>query len=66
MDFVKAPDFKQWLVGFKARIRQSQIKAAVSCSIFTKCKSIHEALFYVQKTIDNGFRQQILTDAIYV
>jgi len=29
MDIVKDPDFKQWLVGFKARIRQSQIKAAV-------------------------------------
>ena len=29
MDFTKDPDFKQWLVDFKARIRQSQIKAAV-------------------------------------
>ena len=29
MDFAKNSDFKQWLVDFKSRIRQSQIKAAV-------------------------------------
>ena len=28
--------------------------------IFTKCKSIHEALFYVQKTIDNGWSRAVL------
>ena len=28
--------------------------------IFTKCKSIHEALFYVQKTIDNGWSRSVL------
>ena len=27
--FTKAPDFKQWLVDLKSRIRQSQIKAAI-------------------------------------
>jgi predicted nuclease of restriction endonuclease-like (RecB) superfamily len=28
--------------------------------IFTKCKSVHEALFYVQKTIDNGWSRAVL------
>ncbi|MDR1115369.1 MAG: DUF1016 N-terminal domain-containing protein [Tannerella sp.] len=28
--------------------------------IFTKCKSIHEALFYVQKTIKNGWSRAVL------
>ena len=28
-DFKKDPDFKQWLVELKARIRQSQIKAMI-------------------------------------
>jgi predicted nuclease of restriction endonuclease-like (RecB) superfamily len=28
--------------------------------IFTKCKSVHEALFYVQKTIDNGWSRSVL------
>lgn len=28
--------------------------------IFTKCKSIHEALFYVQKTIKNGWSRAML------
>ena len=28
--------------------------------IFTKCKSVHEALFYVQKTIKNGWSRAIL------
>ena len=30
--------------------------------IFTKCKSVHEALFYVQKTIDNGWSRAVLTN----
>jgi len=29
MNFIKDPDFKQWLVNLKARIRQSQIKAMI-------------------------------------
>ena len=29
MDSLKNPDFKQWLVDLKVRIRQSQIKAAI-------------------------------------
>jgi len=28
--------------------------------IFTKCKSVHEALFYVQKTIQNGWSRSVL------
>ena len=28
--------------------------------IFTKCKSVHEALFYVQKTIENGWSRSVL------
>ena len=28
--------------------------------IITKCKSVHEALFYVQKTIDNGWSRAVL------
>jgi predicted nuclease of restriction endonuclease-like (RecB) superfamily len=28
--------------------------------IFTKCKSVHEALFYVQKTIQNGWSRAML------
>ena len=28
--------------------------------IFTKCKSVHEALFYVQKTIENGWSRAVL------
>jgi predicted nuclease of restriction endonuclease-like (RecB) superfamily len=28
--------------------------------IFTKCKSIHEAMFYVQKTIDNSWSRSVL------
>ena len=32
--------------------------------IFTKCKSIHEALFYVQKTIDNGWSRAVLMNFI--
>ena len=28
--------------------------------IFTKCKSVHEALFYVVKTIDNGWSRSVL------
>jgi predicted nuclease of restriction endonuclease-like (RecB) superfamily len=28
--------------------------------IFTKCKSIHEALFYIRKTIDNGWSRAVL------
>jgi predicted nuclease of restriction endonuclease-like (RecB) superfamily len=28
--------------------------------IFTKCKTVHEALFYVQKTIDNGWSRAVL------
>ena len=28
--------------------------------IFTKCKSVHEALFYVQKTIQNGWSRAVL------
>ena len=28
--------------------------------IFTKCKTIHESLFYVQKTIDNGWSRSVL------
>ena len=29
MEFIKTPDFKQWLVELKTRIRQSQLKAAI-------------------------------------
>ncbi|MCL2097974.1 MAG: PDDEXK nuclease domain-containing protein [Bacteroidales bacterium] len=29
MDIIKNPDFKQWLVNLKSRIRQSQLKAAI-------------------------------------
>jgi len=29
MNFIKDPDFKQWLVDLKARVRQSQLKAAI-------------------------------------
>lgn len=32
--------------------------------IFTKCKSIHEALFYVQKTIKNGWSRAVLMNFI--
>ena len=28
--------------------------------IFTKCQTVHEALFYVQKTIDNGWSRAVL------
>jgi len=28
--------------------------------IFTRCKSVHEALFYVQKTIENGWSRAVL------
>ena len=28
--------------------------------IFTKCKSVHEALFYIQKTIKNGWSRAVL------
>jgi predicted nuclease of restriction endonuclease-like (RecB) superfamily len=28
--------------------------------MFTKCKSVHEALFYVQKTIDNSWSRSVL------
>jgi predicted nuclease of restriction endonuclease-like (RecB) superfamily len=28
--------------------------------IFTKCKTVHEALFYVQKTIENGWSRAVL------
>jgi predicted nuclease of restriction endonuclease-like (RecB) superfamily len=28
--------------------------------IFSKCKSIKEAMFYVQKTIDNGWSRAVL------
>jgi predicted nuclease of restriction endonuclease-like (RecB) superfamily/ribosomal protein S25 len=28
--------------------------------IFTKCQSVHEALFYIQKTIENGWSRDIL------
>ncbi|MDR0332422.1 MAG: PDDEXK nuclease domain-containing protein [Dysgonamonadaceae bacterium] len=30
--------------------------------IFTKCKSVHEALFYVQKTIENGWSRDMLAN----
>ena len=30
--------------------------------IFTNCKTVHEALFYVQKTIDNGWSRAVLTN----
>ena len=32
--------------------------------IFTKCKSVHEALFYVQKTIKNGWSRAVLMNFI--
>ncbi|MDR2148856.1 MAG: PDDEXK nuclease domain-containing protein [Tannerella sp.] len=32
--------------------------------IFTKCKSVHEALFYVQKTIQNGWSRAVLMNFI--
>jgi predicted nuclease of restriction endonuclease-like (RecB) superfamily len=32
--------------------------------IFTKCKSTHEALFYVQKTIKNGWNRAVLMNFI--
>ncbi len=32
--------------------------------IFTKCKSVHEAMFYVQKTIKNGWSRAILMNFI--
>ena len=28
--------------------------------IFTKCKTVHEAFFYVQKTIKNGWSRAVL------
>ena len=34
--------------------------------IFTKCKSVHEALFYVQKTIKNGWSRAMLLNFIDV
>ena len=37
-----------------------QISWGHHIQIFTKCKSIHEALFYVQKTIDNGWSRSVL------
>ena len=44
-------EYKQWLIDLKKRIRQGQI---------TKCKSVHEAIFYVQKTIKNGWSRAVL------
>jgi len=32
--------------------------------LFTKCKSVHEALFYVQKTIKNGWSRAVLMNFI--
>jgi predicted nuclease of restriction endonuclease-like (RecB) superfamily len=32
--------------------------------IFTKCKSVQEALFYVQKTIKNGWSRAVLMNFI--
>ncbi len=32
--------------------------------IITKCKSVHEALFYVQKTIKNGWSRAMLMNFI--
>ena len=32
--------------------------------IFTRCKSVHEALFYVQKTIKNGWSRAVLMNFI--
>lgn len=32
--------------------------------IFTKCKSVHEALFYVKKTIENGWSRAMLMNFI--
>jgi len=32
--------------------------------IFTKCKSVHEALFYIQKTIKNGWSRAVLMNYI--
>jgi len=32
--------------------------------IFTKCKTVHEALFYVQKTIKNGWSRAVLMNFI--
>ena len=34
--------------------------------IFTKCKSVHEALFYVQKTIQNGWSRDMLANFMSV
>ena len=37
-----------------------QISWGHHIQIFTKCKSVKEALFYVQKTIDNGWSRAVL------
>ena len=34
--------------------------------IFTKCKTVHEALFYVQKTIENGWSRSVLMNFLDV
>ena len=43
-------EYKQWLIDLKKR----------NVEIFTKCKSTKEAIFYVEKTIKNGWSRSVL------
>ena len=57
-------EYKQWLIDLKKRIRQSQLKAVVKVNSelinCNKCKTIDEALFYINKTIELGWSRNML------
>ncbi len=55
-----ADEFRPQLVDESENHPIFQIPWFHHVQIFTKCKSVKEALFYVQKTIDNGWSRSVL------
>jgi len=55
---------RQQLVGELENNPIFQIPWGHHIQIFTKCKSVKEALFYVQKTIENGWSRAVLMNFI--
>jgi predicted nuclease of restriction endonuclease-like (RecB) superfamily len=51
---------RQQLVGELKNHPVFQIPWGHHIQIFSKCKSVHEALFYVQKTMENGWSRAVL------